>query len=369
MMALEKSELLLRAIAMNGELPCEAAEYILRSRSYTAALITKLKKEDLISLRNKDGLKGYVLRSKGKKKLLTLAGTEGKDILSGEMENNRPRTDLQKRLRLHRMAYSFTYFYRMNVPVFPSDKPPFPPKRSDSKQSDYNDEKKLPERNGMAYFSASEVKAGSVQVKGSRACGMLFVHQTAYVVYHTMDQRMKWAKKMESSMRTYAETCLLANGYLGDVDAVMIGKDMRMMLTLLESDGGIKNDIYRPDDVYEHVYYFSMQDDGRAQMMVSLDGEIRERFRRFLMQPRHAGDTQRYPCADGFDEQGRPVYICCDLELRHLIWVKQEMEYKGAGKYICLDYQAGQLKIYFGEEAEALPLLPGKVLELVSGWR
>ena len=55
---------LLIIIAMSGEMPTYLGQYVTGSISYTAALITRLKKERYISLRCKDGYRGYVLLEK-----------------------------------------------------------------------------------------------------------------------------------------------------------------------------------------------------------------------------------------------------------------------------------------------------------------
>ena len=56
-----KAVRLLMLIGVSGEMPADWAVYAVGSCSYCAALITRLKREGYISLRFKDGLKGYVL--------------------------------------------------------------------------------------------------------------------------------------------------------------------------------------------------------------------------------------------------------------------------------------------------------------------
>ena len=68
---MKKEDVLLRLIAISGEMPAELVREVVGSESYAAVLVTKLKKEGFISVRNSGGYKGYILRSKGKKYLLT----------------------------------------------------------------------------------------------------------------------------------------------------------------------------------------------------------------------------------------------------------------------------------------------------------
>lgn len=63
---MKKEDVLLRLIAISGEMPAELVREVVGSESYAAVLVTKLKKEGFISVRNSGGYKGYILRSKGK---------------------------------------------------------------------------------------------------------------------------------------------------------------------------------------------------------------------------------------------------------------------------------------------------------------
>ena len=57
---MKKEDVLLRLIAISGELPAGLVGEIVESESYAAALITRLKKENYISVRNAGGYKGYL---------------------------------------------------------------------------------------------------------------------------------------------------------------------------------------------------------------------------------------------------------------------------------------------------------------------
>ena len=54
---MKKEDVLLRLIAISGELPAGLVGEIVGSESYAAALITRLKKENYISVRNAGGFK------------------------------------------------------------------------------------------------------------------------------------------------------------------------------------------------------------------------------------------------------------------------------------------------------------------------
>lgn len=90
---MKKEDVLLRLIAISGELPAGLVGEIVESESYAAALITRLKKENYISVRNAGGYKGYVLRRKGKRYLLERYEDDLSFFLSGSAQTNHVKSE------------------------------------------------------------------------------------------------------------------------------------------------------------------------------------------------------------------------------------------------------------------------------------
>lgn len=120
---MKKEDVLLRLIAISGEMPAELVREVVGSESYAAVLVTKLKKEGFISVRNSGGYKGYILRSKGKKYLLTSYEEDLSFFLSGSAQTNHIKSEPDKRLRLHRMSEIWVYFWKIGIKIFQSQKP------------------------------------------------------------------------------------------------------------------------------------------------------------------------------------------------------------------------------------------------------
>ena len=196
---MKKEDVLLRLIAISGEMPAELVREVVGSESYAAVLVTKLKKEGFISVRNSGGYKGYILRSKGKKYLLTSYEEDLSFFLTGSAQTNHIKSEPDKRLRLHRMSEVWVYFWKIGIKIFQSQKP-------DLGNGFEKSGKKA------IYFGSLEYKESTDGIKGSRACGVLLGGTGAYVVYNTMTRRMKWARKMEVSMRTWTERMLVIGG-------------------------------------------------------------------------------------------------------------------------------------------------------------
>ena len=120
---MRKQDMLLLLIAVSGEMPADLAEQIVGSVSYTASVITRLKQEGYISVRNKAGWKGYVLRAKGKRYVLSQYGEDTAFFLQGSVETNHVKTEIEKRLRLYRMSKVWVFFWKTGIPIFRSQKP------------------------------------------------------------------------------------------------------------------------------------------------------------------------------------------------------------------------------------------------------
>lgn len=346
--------MLLALVAVSGELQADMAVYAVESEAYAAALITRLKKEGLLAVRSREGAKGYVLRKKGKEFLMRCYPGSFDCLFHGAAETNHVKSEITRRLRLHRMSMAWAFGLRMGICIFPAEKPMFPPDLCGLER--------------CVYYGATEMKGGSDKVKGSRACGLMVCSGQPYVVYHTMDRRMKWAKKMERSMRQFAESLFWKQGQFTMAEAVMIGNDMKMLREILESDGGPKGNLFQVDDIFEHWYYFSMQEESTLQLRLLTDRKVRKSFYHFLSQTLARRSEKEYVMEDGYDAQGRPVYFCYELELCQLMRIKQEAALgRKKGKVLCLDFQAEVLKEYFGEEVEILAILSEKVRAYISG--
>lgn len=78
-------------------------------------------------------------------------------------------------------------------------------------------------------------------------------------------------------MRTWTERMLLKGGYNSRADALIVGQNIKVLLKLLESDGGIKKDLFRPDDIYDQYYYIPMCREGILQIILLTEKQKREK--------------------------------------------------------------------------------------------
>lgn len=328
---------LLIIIAMSGEMPTYLGQYVTGSISYTAALITRLKKERYISLRCKDGYRGYVLLEKGRNYLLSEYEKELSFFISGSGQTGHVKSEPEKRMRLYRMSEVWVFFWKAGIEILRNHKPDM-------------DKGFVRDRGKAFYYGSLEFKGMSEAIRCSRSCGVLLSGDTVLVVYNTMDRNMKWAKKMECSMRTWTERMLLKGGYNSKADALIVGQNIKVLLKLLESDGGIKKDLFRPDDIYDQYYYIPMCREGILQIVLLTEKRKREKLKQSLFSRFSIKREKEYATYNVCDENGNPIYLVYDLEMRQLCRIKQELLWRPSVSIVCMDYQAETIREYLGEK-------------------
>lgn len=200
-------------------------------------------------------------------------------------------------------------------------------------------------------------------IRGSRSCGVLLSGDTALVVYNTMDRNMKWAKKMECSMRTWTERMLLKGGYNSRADALIVGQNIKVLLKLLESDGGIKKDLFRPDDIYDQYYYIPICKEGILQLVLLTEKPKREKLKQSLFSKFSIRKEKEYAAYNVCDENGNPTYFVYDLEMRQLCRIKQELLWRPSASIVCMDYQMETIREYLGEKVVIYELSTENVMK------
>ena len=344
-----KAVRLLMLIGVSGELPADWAAYAVGSCSYSAALITRLKQNGYISLRCKDGLKGYVLKAKAKRKLLELYPDNFTTFLSGSVETNHIKSEPDKRLRLHRMSMVWVYLSVAGVSIYQSDKPDFLSPAFHLPPSEDGQETVWTDMGG--YYGTLEFKGGMAkEIGGSRACGVLLSPGMPLIVYNTMESLMKWAKKTERTMRSRMEAVFRGKGYRVPAGAVMFGNRMDMLKRLLESDGGLKGNLFMLDDIYEAIYFIPFVKEAEIQVRLLMNPVEDRRLRKFLCTALWKITETDGALGDGVDSSGNPVYFCYNLELWRLKRVRGKIEREEKGVIYCFDYQQEVIRNYFGTE-------------------
>lgn len=356
----DRCDELLLLMAVSGELPAGWTGVAVGSDSYAAVLVTRLKKEGYVTVRSKDGMKGYLLRARAKRYLLEIYGEDVAPYLSGAGATSHVKSEPEKRLRLHRMSMVWVFCHRAGVRIFRSDKPElFPAVHHDPSGSGREE---VP----AAYYGTMEWKLETdKEIKGSRACGILVTGQS-YVVYNTMDSLMKWAAKTERNLRSRLEL-RMKRSRIGELrGAIIMGNRMEMGNRLIMSDGGVKGTLFRLDDVYESVYYVPFVPEAMVQLWLLCDREAEGRFHTFLCKAlKHVkGDLTGLEA--GTDSEGKRVYFCYLFELWQIRRILGQ-PFHGGGRIFCFTYQAQTLRELFPGTFAIEAIRPDKVCRYL-GW-
>ena len=173
---------LLELIAICGEFPTYLLHRLPYSYDYARAMIGKLKKENFITTHSSDRLKGYRLKIKAKKLLLETDFHKFSSYLTGNSETNIIRSEVTRRIRLHRLAECYVLMLNAGVSVF-------------------SDNKTIP-----VFHSSRKIKEDfreTLKIKGSRMMGVLETNSDIFTVYNIGSSYPKWNYQSELRAKIY----------------------------------------------------------------------------------------------------------------------------------------------------------------------
>lgn len=116
--------LLLTLTAITGEYPSAQVGRLPGGAYYKENVVKQLKREKLLRMFYRDGLRGLRLTALAKSLLLQDQPEQFLSYLTGSTETNNLKSEVPRRLRLHRMAEVLTTMFNAGVLVFGPDKSP-----------------------------------------------------------------------------------------------------------------------------------------------------------------------------------------------------------------------------------------------------
>ena len=181
--------------------------------------------------------------------------------LTGDTDTNRLKSEVNRRLRLHRLAETYITMDNAGVGLFQDEKP-----KVFSPQGYYGEAIEYP-----AFYSSREVKEMGIdttQVRSSRFTGVLLAPTGIFVTYNSGAALMKWRCKSEMRVKALMWSVLcqqrLAGQYRAeDVHGLVLGDSMELAYQMLTSTGGAKHDYFMLDGSYDHFYFLTNNHQGR----------------------------------------------------------------------------------------------------------
>jgi len=226
------ASLLLTLTALSGEFPTAQISRLPSTGAYQEKILKSLKGEKFLRTYYRDGLRALRLTTAAKKLLVDKWPDLFLPYLSGSTETNQLKSEIARRLRLHRMAEVLVTMLNADVSVLPWEKPalfaPTPPAG-------------LTALDRPAYYSSREVKelgAQAVKIRGSRSTGVLLAGGNIFAVYNTGPGQMKWENKAELRLKALLEmelcqTRLPAQFKRTKQAAIVFASDMEQMPPLM----------------------------------------------------------------------------------------------------------------------------------------
>ena len=340
---------LLELTAICGELPTDLLLRLPGSSCYKESVVTGLKKGGLLRTYYKDRLRAYRLGRKAKDYLLSQYPERFSFFLSGNADTNRIRSEVPRRLRLHRIAETYVLMQNAGVSVFRDEKPLlfFP---------DLYEKIRLIK---PAFYSSREIKelgVETVKIRGSRMTGALVCPGGCYVVYNTGGNLIGFdfrAEQRTASLLNYVLCNDRLSHYLssGQVYGLLTGKGMEPLVQILTSADTGERCFFLMDGDYPHFFYFT--NDNRGEMLLKLLSNPRkvQMLNRVLAQgltPKAPGFPMEH---DALDLDGNPVLFDYFLDMPRISKFYTALQLQNrTGTLICFDYQGEAIRPIYGQE-------------------
>ena len=326
--------LLLTLTALCGEYPIRQISHLPGGSAYLESVVTALRRDGLLRTFSKDGLRGLRLTSSAKRLLLADAPEWFSAYLTGSSEPNKLKSEIPRRLRLHRMAEILTIMHNADIPAFPWEKAPF----SAASQS-----AAIP-----AYYTSREVKEIGPQgtkIKSSRATGILLTDGGIFLTYNTAKTQMKWEYKAELRFKALLQT----EGVMPDteISGIVFGSAMEQLSALMQPDA---HNYFLLDGSFPHFYYLTNDRYGEAILRLLCDTQQRRTLDAILADGLHEGIPNWRVENDAIDSEGNPVLFAYTCDFPRIRRFDTALELHGmTGTLICFDYQEEALREICGQ--------------------
>ena len=354
--------LLLALTALSGEMPNAQVSRLPAADTYKEYAVKQLKRDNLLRTFYRNGVRGLRLTAAAKDLLMASWPDQFSLYLSGSVETNQLKSEVSRRLRLHRMAEVLVTMYNADISVLPWEKPalfgPVPP-----------DE--IPVLEQAAYYSSRELKElgkEAVKIRGSRSTGILLTDGDIFVIYNTGPGQMKkWKYSSEVRLRVMLmmeleKTRVPARSRRTAPSAVIFAADMSQMFPLMgdgKNDEGGKRGRKRKngkdsedgrhnyfvlDGTFEHFYYLTH--DHRGEVILQLlcyPGE------KAILDSRLSGDLDpprpNWMVANDAMDGDEPVLFAYTCDMPRIRRFDSALAVNGRkGSLYCFDFQEDAIR-------------------------
>lgn len=355
---------LLELAAICGELPAGVLHRLPGGPAYKAKVVTALKGEGLLRLHYSDGLRGYRLGRRAKASLLADSPGRFSFYLTGDTDTNAPRSEVPRRLRLHRVAEAYVLMMNAGAAVYRDEKPDvftsegFLDEKWDAFASDYF---QAGGSAGSAFYGSREVKElglEAVKIRGSRMAGVLLAPSGVFLTYNGGPHMARWDYRAELRAQALVGMAVRRRGLsgryaAGGVSGLLLGDGLEPFYRIFSSADSRERCFFLLDGNYEHFYYLTNDRKGEALLRLLCDPRRRAALDRILSQGLGAGVPGWAVENDAMDGRGNPVLFGYLLDIPRISRFHAALQLQdGTGTLVCFDFQCDVLRRCLGERVE-----------------
>ena len=329
---------LLTLIAVCGDFPASLLSRLPGSVSYQETLISSLKRNKLIKVYYRDKLRSYRLGVRAKAYLLADMPGRISFFLTGSADTNLLKSEITRRLRLHRIAEIYISMLNAGVLIYRDEKPDiFSPEHKISCSIE-----------APAFYNSREIKEAGIEtikIKGSRMIGTLLTASGMYLVYNCGSNQIKWDYRAEYRAKTLLHIMICQQRmpfqYAGSsVSGLLFGNGMELFYQILScADSGTRC-FFLLDGTYAHFYYLTNDHYGDVLLRLLCDAEQTAELHRILSLDLQQSDNGLSIEHDGLDAKGNPVLFGYLLDIPRINRFLTALNlHQRSGTLICFDFQ------------------------------
>ena len=338
---------LLSLMAICGEVPCTCSARLTASESYRKKVVTSLTHDKLLRIFSRHHLRGYRLGVRGKRLLLQQEPERFAFYLSGCSDTNAIKSEVSRRVRLHRIAQTYVTMLNAGALIYRDEKPPI---FSPSARGPFCIEQ-------PCFYDSREMKEGELEtlkIRGSRMAGALFTSSRVFAVYNSMGFLPVFEPQVEQRAKVMLEQiCRTKISFNLKASGLLLSDSMDILRILLEHSRTRKLDHFLLNDGYEHFYFLTNDSYGEALLQLLCHPEIIAQVNAALLQEfQSPPPNSRLEC-DAVDDSGSPVLFCYLPDIPRLYRFVSALDLLNiTGILVCFDFQADALRPLCGDNIE-----------------
>ena len=267
--------------------------------------------------------------------------------LSGCSDTNAIKSEVPRRIRLHRIAQTYVTMLNAGTMIYRDEKPPiFSPAASG------------PFHIEQPYFYDSremkEAELEMLKIRGSRMAGALFTSNRVFAVYNSMEFLPVFEPQVEMRSKVMLEqVCRTKISFNLKASGLLLSDNMDILHTLLARSRTRSLDHFLLNDGYEHFYFLTNNSYGETLLQLLCCPEITMQVNAALLQEFQPSlPNSRLEC-DAVDDSGAPILFCYLPDIPRLYRFVSALDLlNSTGILVCFDFQADALRPLCGDNIE-----------------